>query len=83
MMLVAMAAATVVARLFTFRHLFFTQRFQALFGAVAFIGRARLQHFINDGVVAIKTLGLEVRTLIPFQAQPVHTIHDGFNGLRR
>ncbi|SAP49591.1 Uncharacterised protein [Klebsiella oxytoca] len=83
MMFVTMAAATVITRLFAFCHLFFTQRFQTLFRAIAFIGRARLQHFINDGVIAIKTLGLEVRALIPFQAQPVHTIHDGFNGLRR
>ena len=82
MMLVAVAAAAVVTRLLTVRHLLFAQRVQTLFRAVAFICGACFQHFINHRVVAIKTFGLEVRAFIPFQIQPVHAIHNGFNSFR-
>ena len=83
MMFMAVAAAPVITRLFTLCHLLFTQRVQTFFGAIAFISGTRCQHFINDGVIPVKTFGLEVRTFIPFQIQPVHSIHDGFNCFRR
>ncbi|CCK07946.1 conserved hypothetical protein [Cronobacter sakazakii 696] len=83
MMLMAVAATAVVTRLFTLRHLLFAQRFQTLFRAIAFICRTRRQHFINDRVVAIEAFGLEIRAFIPLQAQPVHPIHNGFDGFRR
>ena len=83
MMLMAVAAATVITRLLTFRHLLFAQRFQALFRAIAFISSALFQHLIDHRVVAIKTFGLVVRTFIPLQAQPVHAIHNGFDSFRR
>ncbi|MPM99987.1 hypothetical protein SDC9_147182 [bioreactor metagenome] len=77
------APGTVVARLFTLRHLLFTQCVQAFFGAVTFIGRARFQHLINHCVITIETFSLEVRTFVPFQTQPVHTVHNGFDSFRR
>ena len=82
MMLMAVAAATVVTWLLTVCHLLFAQCVQTLFGAIAFIRGTGFQHLINHGVVAIKTFGLEVRTFIPFQIQPIHAIHNGFNSFR-
>nr|VUD32291.1 Uncharacterised protein [Raoultella sp. NCTC 9187] len=82
-MFVTMAAATVVARFLAVCHLLFAQRVEALFRAVAFIGRTRFQHFINNGVVAVKTFSLEIRTFVPLQIQPVHPIHNGFDCFRR
>ncbi len=83
MMFVAVTATPVITRLLAFRHLIFTQLLQTLFRAVAFIGCSRLQHLVNHRVIAIKTFGLEIWAFVPFQVQPVHTIHDGFNGFRR
>ncbi len=83
MMFMAVTAAAVVTWLFVVGHLLFTQRFQTFFRAVAFIGCARFQHFINDRVVTIKTFCLVVRAFIPVEAQPVHAIHDGFDSFRR
>ncbi|CCJ99025.1 conserved hypothetical protein [Cronobacter malonaticus 507] len=83
MMLMAVAATAVITRLFALRHLLFAQRFQTLFRAIAFICRTRRQHFINHRVVAIEAFGLEIRAFIPLQAQPVHPIHNGFDGFRR
>ena len=83
MMLMAMAAAAVITRFFTFCHLLFTQRLKTLFGAVAFIRRTRFKHFIDNRVITIETFGLEIRALIPLQAQPVHAIHNCFDGFRR
>jgi len=78
-----MAAAAVITRFFTLRHLIFTQRIKAFFGAIAFIRCTRDQHLINHGVVAVKTFGLEIRAFVPLQIEPVHTIHNGFNCFRR
>lgn len=83
MMFVTVTATPVITRLLAFRHLIFTQLLQTLFRAVAFIGRSRLQHLVNHRVIAIKTFGLEIWAFVPFRVQPVHTIHDGFNGFRR
>lgn len=63
----AVAAVAVVTRLLAVFHLLLAQRFRAFLGAIAFIGRALLQHFVDDRVVAIETLGLEVRAFIPIQ----------------
>lgn len=61
---------------FVIRHLVFTQRFQTLFRAIAFIRSAVFQHFVDHAVIAVKTFGLEIRAFIPVQIQPVHAIHN-------
>ncbi len=78
-----MAAATVIARLLAVGHLLFTQRLQTLFRAVATVGGAHFQHVVNNCIVAVETFGLEIRTFIPLQIQPVHAIHNGFDSLWR
>ncbi len=83
MVLMIVAAATVVTWLFIIRHLLFAQSFQTFFRAVALISCTRFKHVINNRVIAIKTFGLEIRAFIPLQIKPVHTIHNGFDCFRR
>ncbi len=82
MVLVAMAAAAIVTRLLTLRHLLFAQRFQTLFRAIAFVSGTGFQHLIDYVVITIETFGLEIGAFVPLQIQPVHAIHDGFNCFR-
>ncbi|MOA14742.1 hypothetical protein D3C78_1348630 [compost metagenome] len=63
----AVAAVAVVTRFFAVFHLLFTQRFQTFLRAIAFIGGILHQHVVNHRVIAVKTLGLEVRAFIPIQ----------------
>ena len=81
MMLMAVAATTVITRLLARRHLTFPQRIQAFTGAVALVGTTIGQHLVDDGVVAIEAFSLIVRTLLPVQPQPVHPFDDGVDRL--
>lgn len=80
MVAMVVTATPVVTRLFATSHLIFAQLLQTLLGAIALIGGPLLQHLIDHLIVAIETLGLIIRTLIPIQIQPVHPIHDGVDG---
>ena len=60
MVLVAMAAAAIVTRLLTLRHLLFAQRFQTFFRAIAFVSGTGFQHLIDYVVITIETFGLEI-----------------------
>jgi hypothetical protein len=74
MLRVIIAAVTVIARLQTVFHLLFAHALKSLFRAVALVGSAVFEHFINDFLIAVKTLGLVVRTFIPVKIEPVHGI---------
>ena len=77
MVMSVITAATVVTRLLIIRHLFFTQGFQALFGAIAAVSRTVFNHGVDHLIVAVKAFGLVIRTFIPAEIQPVHPVHNG------
>ena len=79
----AAAAAAVVARLELGRHLLLAQGVQALLGAIAAIGQALGEQFVDDRVVPVEALGLVEGSLVIVQPQPGHALQDGVDRLRR
>ena len=81
--LAALAAATVVARLFLARELLLAHALQFLLAAVAAVGLAALQHLRDDRPIALVPLSLKIRTLIgvePSQRMPSRITPHGLLG---
>ena len=80
LLLGAMAAAAVVARLLLAGLLGRAHFVELLLAAVAAIGRALGQHVARDFAVTVVALGLEDRLFVGGQAQPLHALEDGLHG---
>src|SRR5690606_12156951 len=66
--------ASVITWLHACLHLLFTHGVQLFSTTVAIVGSALIQHLLDDLLIAIHTLHLIERTLIPVQPQPAHAI---------
>ena len=65
------------------RHLFVAQGFQAFLRTIAVVGRALLQHPVDDFLVTREAMRLEKRTFVVFEPKPGHALQDGIHRLGR